>query len=193
MTEVWKDIEGYEGYYQVSNLGRVKSLDRIVEYKDGKKCLHKSKLLVGTDNGRGYLMVNLRKDGTRKSFLIHRLVAEAFIPNFDNKLTVDHINRDRADNRVENLRWATQLEQADNMDNKKPIVAIKGETILYFESAKQAEKYGFNPPTICACCRGKVKTHRGYEWHYLGNWLDKQVPDTPAPYILARNIPASLQ
>lgn len=193
MCEIWKDIKGYEGLYQVSNLGRVKSLDRVVEYKDGKKCLYKSKLLIGTDNGRGYLIVNLRKNGARKSFLIHRLVAEAFVPNPDNKLTVDHMNRNRADNRMDNLRWATRLEQADNTDNKKPIVAIKGETILYFESAKQTEKYGFVPSAICNCCRGKKKTHRGYEWHYLGNWLDKQAPDTPAPYILARNIPVSLR
>lgn len=192
MCEIWKDIKGYEGLYQVSSLGRVRSLDRLVVYKNGKKCLHKGKLLIGTDNGRGYLIVNLRKDGVRKSFLIHRLVAEAFIPNPDNKLTVDHMNRNRADNRMDNLRWATRLEQADNTDNKKPIVAIKGETILYFESAKQAEKYGFTPSMICNCCRGKKKTHCGYEWHYLGNWLDKQAPETPAPYILARNIPTSL-
>lgn len=193
MTEVWKDIEGYEGYYQVSNLGRVKSLERLVIGKNGKRYFCESKELFGTVDSTGYLMVTLRKDGARKTISIHRLVAKTFIPNPENKPTVDHINRNKTDNHVENLRWATHLEQADNTDHKKPIVAIKGETILYFESAKQAEKYGFNSSTICECCRGKLKTHRGYEWHYLGNWLDKQVPDTPTPYILARNIPASLQ
>lgn len=196
MTEAWKDIEGYEGLYQVSNFGRVKSLDRVVECKNGSRRLYKGKQLASREDGCGYLLVNLWKDGTQKSVNIHKLVAEAFIPNPENKPTVDHINRDRKDNCAENLRWATWLEQADNRGGataKKPVIAIKGDTILCFESAKQAEKYGFDSRNIYACCRGIYKTHHGYEWHYLGNWLDKQTPDTPAPYVLARNISASLQ
>lgn len=170
MTEVWKDIKGYEGYYQVSNLGRVKSLDRLVIGKDGKKYLYKGKLLAGRENGHGYLIVDLYKDGIPKKRTIHCLVAEAFIPNPENKPTVDHINRVTTDNRAENLRWATMNEQADNRGGasaKKPVVAIKGETVLYFESTKQAEKYGFVSSAICACCRGKRRTHCGYVWKYV--------------------------
>lgn len=167
MTEVWKDIEDYEGYYQVSDLGRVKSLDRVIEYKNGTKRLLKGKQLIGTERGGGYLAVALCKDGTQKTAHIHKLVAKAFIPNPENKPTVDHINRNRTDNRVENLRWATYPEQVDNTDRKKPVVGIKGKTVLYFESAKQTEEYGFTSSNICDCCRGKRKTHRGYVWKYV--------------------------
>ncbi|MDN3048054.1 NUMOD4 domain-containing protein [Enterococcus faecium] len=166
MCEIWRDIEGYEGLYQVSNLGGVRSLDRLIERKDGKKCLRKGKSLASADNGRGYLVVCLYKDGIQKSVHIHKLVAEAFISNPENKPTVDHINRVTTDNRAQNLRWATMSEQADNRDREKPVTGIKGDTILYFKSAKQAEKYGFKQSAICLCCQGKRKTHHGYKWQY---------------------------
>lgn len=170
MCEIWKDIEGYEGYYQVSNLGRVKSLERLVIGKNGKRYFCESKELFGTVDSTGYLMVTLRKDGTRKTISVHRLVAKTFIPNPDGKPTVDHINRVTTDNRVDNLRWATMSEQADNRDDtkrEKPVIGIKGETVLYFESVSKAERHGFNQSAICNCCRGRVKTHHGYTWYYF--------------------------
>jgi|DEB0MinimDraft_10_1074344.scaffolds.fasta_scaffold00360_5 DNA-binding NtrC family response regulator len=92
--EIWKDIKGYEGY-QVSNYGRVKSPNKI---------------LTATPKGTGYFTVNIAQQ--RK--YIHRLVAEAFIPNPDNLPTVDHINRDKSDSSAKNLRWATQKTQIEN-------------------------------------------------------------------------------
>ena len=100
LNEEWRDIKGYEGYYQVSNYGRVRSLDRVIDNRiiKGKlKCIKYSKL--------GYCIVSLYKNGTPKFYLIHRLVAEAFIPNINNFPQINHKNEIKADNRVENLEW----------------------------------------------------------------------------------------
>ena len=100
--EVWKPIKDYEGLYEISNLGRVKSLNY--------KRTGKEKILKNTVCNDGYLKVGLTKNGKDKVFRIHRLVAEAFIPNPENKPFIDHINTIRDDNRIENLRWCTQKE-----------------------------------------------------------------------------------
>lgn len=104
MNEIWKDIEGYEGYYQVSNLGRVKSLERRVPVKNGyfrvKKMAFKKEQRINS----GYMIVNLSR-GFIKNHLIHRLVASAFIPNPHNLETVNHINGVKTDNIVSNLEW----------------------------------------------------------------------------------------
>ena len=109
--EVWKPIKDYEGLYEISNLGRVKSLNY--------KRTGKEKILKNTVCNDGYLKVGLTKNGKDKVFRIHRLVAEAFIPNPENKPYVDHINTIREDNRVENLRWATAKENNNNSLTKK--------------------------------------------------------------------------
>ena len=102
--EVFKDIVGFEGKYQISNLGNVKSLN----YKN----THQEKLLKPVPHSKGYLKIQLMKDGKRKSFFIHRLVAEAFLSNPDNKPEVNHINSNRQDNRLENLEWVSTSENA---------------------------------------------------------------------------------
>ena len=112
MEEIWKDIKGYEGRYQISNFGRVKSLiypkEKIMNIynfrRDGEK-------------GKGYWRVRLIKNSSYKYFFVHRLLAEAFIPNIDNKPTVDHIDRNRLNNDLSNLRWADRKEQ----NNKRNI------------------------------------------------------------------------
>lgn len=115
--EEWRDIEGYEGIYQVSNEGRVKSLERYVGGNGRNQCLKliKEKILNGILNAYGYPTVTLHdENGQQKAFRVHRLVAKAFIPNPDNKPYIDHINTVRNDNRVENLRWCTQKENCNN-------------------------------------------------------------------------------
>lgn len=104
MIEEWKDIEDYPNY-QVSSMGRIKSLNYN---KTGKEKIMK----VTPCNG--YFNLTLCKDGKTKQFQIHRLVAQAFIPNPENKPEIDHINTDRTDNRVENLRWVTHKENSNN-------------------------------------------------------------------------------
>ena len=113
-TEVWKDVVGFEGYYQVSNLGRVRGLDRIIEYEDGRIYYMKGGMMKTTINNKGYESLRLSKNHTRYNKTVHRLVIEAFIPNFDNKPCIDHINGIRTDNRIQNLRWVTYKENMNN-------------------------------------------------------------------------------
>lgn len=110
--EIWKDIKGYEDKYQVSNLGRIKRIDRNIE-------------IIGSSNSKGYLAVKLTMNGICKTKTIHRLVAETFIPNFHNKSEVDHINTVRTDNRVQNLRWVTHKENCNNPISKKHYSAMR--------------------------------------------------------------------
>ena len=100
--EEWKAIKGYEGLYEVSNLGRVKSIERKVAHPIVKEKTIKEKLLKYNTDSNGYLYVTLYKNGKPKSFKIHRLVAIAFISNPDNKPDIDHINTNKTDNREDN-------------------------------------------------------------------------------------------
>jgi hypothetical protein len=112
--EEWKDIKGYEGLYQVSNLGRVKSLERTVTRKNGRKLPVKELILKPETIHNGYLRVALEDSGKRKRFLIHRLVCEAFHENPENKPEVNHINEKKTDNRACNLEWVTAKENCNH-------------------------------------------------------------------------------
>lgn len=111
MEEVWKDIVGYEGLYQISNLGRVKSLN----YKHTGK----ERILKDRKTNKGYLRAVLYKEGKQKQFLVHRLVAEAFVPNPENKPCIDHIDTNPLNNVCTNLRWVTQKENCNNSLSKE--------------------------------------------------------------------------
>jgi len=113
--EIWKDIDGYEGIYQVSNLGRVKSLNRVSVISDGREVFRLGKLLNPNINKiNGYASVLLGYKGKRK--YIHRLVAKAFIPNPENKPCINHKNKTRTYNYTENLEWVSYLE--NNLHSK---------------------------------------------------------------------------
>lgn len=113
-SEIWMDIIGYEGIYQVSNLGRVRSYDRYytrtsINGKSFKQFI-KGRIIKSIPHGDGYLYVSLNKDGCRKNYFVHRLVAIAFIPKPNNKDYVNHKDHNRSNNIVENLEWLTLVE-----------------------------------------------------------------------------------
>ena len=115
MQEEWKEVVGFEGLYEVSNKGRVRSLDREVprlgKYGQPSHMVYKGKLIPMWITDTGYLRITLNKEGKKSNHLVHRLVANAFIPNVDNKETVNHKNGVKADNQIDNLEWATRSEQ----------------------------------------------------------------------------------
>ena len=170
-NEEWRDIPNYEGY-QVSNLGRVKSLERIDArgYRLKEKIL-KPKLV------RGYYQVCLFKQAIKKKYLVHRLVWSAFNGSIPEGLQVNHINEIKSDNRLENLNlmtpkentnWGTRNERSAK-NRSKVVLQFTLEDILIKEypSTKQAEREtGFDQGSIVKCCNGKLKTAYGFKWKY---------------------------
>ena len=162
--EEWRDIEGYEGLYQVSNEGRVKSVRR--------------NLILKPSNVRGYKYVTFSVGQKRFTKKIHRLVAEAFIPNPENKPYIDHINTNKDDNRVENLRWCTPLENSRNPltiehsfghvthRNKVYQYTLDGNLVMVYESTLSCENFGYKQVSVSAACTGRLKTYKGYRWSY---------------------------
>ena len=196
MEEIWKDVVGYEGLYQVSNLGRVKSL--------GFDKWHKGRILKPAFDSKGnYLFVGLHKDGKVTQRNVHRLVAESFIPNPNSLPCVNHINEIKTDNRAANLEFCT-IEYNSNYGNakknmiesrrknneqeeinkkikdakkrnqsyscEKPVAqyTISGTLIATYESATDAErKTGISRGGIQRCCIGRYLQAKGFIWKYI--------------------------
>ena len=178
MIEVWKDIKGFEGIYQVSNLGRVKSLDRWVEhpYNGGYWQLGRIRRL-GTTRG-GYLFVPLRKDGVISAKRVNRLVAEAFLDNYSEDMEIHHIDGDVTNNRVDNLECVDSMEHHDIHKKFKSAIGVNGTEIIILQKIKDAKDYGFDPANVSRCCRvaeledghplkKKYATHKGFSWRYI--------------------------
>lgn len=170
MEEIWKDIKGYEGLYQVSNLGRVKRV--------GRKILKQQK-------SKGYLRVWLSKNDKPKWYLVHRLVAEAFIANPNNYPVVNHLDCNPSNNIKENLEWVTHYEnvhhkptsnkRSESMTNGKKSKRINqysldGEFIREWPSTMEIERQlKLSHSNISACCLGKYKQVSGSVWKYADN------------------------
>ena len=119
MGEQWKPIEGFEGYYEISNQGRIRSSDRVCGTMPKGYDRHlKGQLMKPTDNGNGYLIVHLKKNGRRVSRYIHRLVAEAFLEKPAGCNVVDHIDYNKSNNAAENLQWCTQKENVQRSSHR---------------------------------------------------------------------------
>lgn len=189
--EVWKDISGYEGYYQVSNLGRIKSLERfcINAPNNVSGFIKNEKVLVLNPRNDGYPATTFKSSGKFKTFRVHRLVASAFIPNPHGKKNVNHINGIKTDNRVENLEWATHSENNkhayrtglakpvtwfwtghyNSVDRSFPInqYDLKGNLIKEWPSAAEVKRQlGYNQTNIGYCVRGKYLQAYGFKWEY---------------------------
>lgn len=170
MEEIWKDIKGYEGLYQVSNLGKVKGLKNEHILKQSLK-------------NNGYCVLTLCKENKPKTKLVHRLVAQAFIPNPNNLAQVNHKNEIKDDNRPENLEWCDQkynnnygtrlervAEKTTNGKKSKPVLKIdpiSNEIVAEFPSIMEVQRQlGIKHSHISECCRGQRKTSCGYKWQY---------------------------
>ena len=189
MKEQWRTAiyDGiiYEGLYKVSNLGRILSLN----YKNTGK----SKLMTPGDNGRGYLRVKLWKNREDKKCLVHRLVAEAFLPNPDNLPEVNHKDEDKTNNFVflnedgsvdkekSNLEWKNHRDNCNhgtrNERSAKALtngklskrvlqLSLDGELIKEWESTRECGRNGFTQSAVAACCRGEIPQYKGFLWMY---------------------------
>ena len=183
MKEEWKDIKGYEGLYQVSNLGRVKRLPytRINLLTPQGVSKIPEHIITSIINKSGYNTVMLYKNTARKWIFVHRLVAEAFIPNPDNLPYINHKDENKLNNKVDNLEWCTSKYNSNygtrnkrisntkrnNTYNTKPVICI--ETGIIYPSTREAERQtGIINTHISACCNKKphYKTAGGFHWKY---------------------------
>ena len=176
--EIWKDIPNYEGIYQASNLGRIKSLERI----DVRGHRVKEKILKPSRDRYGYYQVILCKNSKLKAYRVHRLVWSAFNGQIPENMQVNHINEIKSDNRLENLNLMTCKENINygtgierrvkkriNGKCSKPVLQFTLDNILIKEypSIKQVEREtGFAQGNICNCCKGRYKQAYGYKWKY---------------------------
>lgn len=181
MAEIWKDIVGYEGLYEVSNLGNIRSVNW------GKRGY--SKNLYLKPHNKGYLQVELFKNGNRKMFMVHRLVAQAFLENNDNLPLVNHKDENKENNRADNLEWCNNsynvcysLNKHGIVTGKRPTVTrhnskrtelkvvqitMDGKTVREWENSRTVFlSTGMSDWSISECCRGKRKTAYGYIWRY---------------------------
>ena len=182
-AECWRWIPGYEGLYQVSTRGRVRSVDRWVTCKEGSKTGSKrfleGKILSPKRNKEGYLRVKLYRNGKLRRFAVHRMVAMAWIDNPMDKPEVNHLDEQKGNNDVYNLEWCSRKYNINygtgskrSADSRsKTVQAINpstGVVVLEFPSTCEAGRKGFDQAAVSNCCRGERKTHKGYMWRYKG-------------------------
>ncbi len=182
MQEIWKDIKGYEGYYQVSNLGRVKSLKRKASLGRGYYRIITNRIMRIHKNNYGYEKISLSKNGKDKECSVHGLVAKTFLTNPENKRTINHIDGNKVNNHVSNLEYATDKENIahairtgltdryflrDNryVDKIVSQYTLQGEFIKKYDTQLQAQKFtGIHNSAISRVRRGKAKSAGGYLW-----------------------------
>ncbi|MFT8488006.1 NUMOD4 domain-containing protein [Oenococcus sicerae] len=186
-VEIWKDIPGYEGLYQVSNLGRVKSFDRLIVRKQGNY-LSKGKILKGFRQNNNYLIADLYNAKIRRHYLIHRLVAQAFIPNPNHYPQINHKDENKSNNCVENLEWVTakqnmnygtainrRLQKTDykkiGKDKEKYISALSSNGIktIFSSLTKASLILKINIGHISEAANGKRPKAGGYKWEFVKN------------------------
>lgn len=165
--EVWKPVAGYEGIYEVSDCGRVRSLDRVIETARCSRRI-RGRVLSPKNNTGGYQQVSLFRDGKRKDYLVSRLVAEAFCEHPEGNDVVNHLDNTPSNNRASNLEWTTHLGNAQHSVRQhrrrvRPVVRSDGRT---YAKLRQVAEDGFCPGVVCRCCRGQLNTHKGFTWKY---------------------------
>lgn len=171
---MYKPVKGFEGLYEISEFGEIRSVDRMVGGKSGSTWKRKGKKLKPQTNQNGYAMVNLRKNGARKTMTVHRLVATAFLPNPENLPEVHHKNHDPRDNRLENLQWVTSAEQKDEhwksaMSKVKSVrlhVIGHGIDKVYNSGLEVERELGISSSCISQVANGIYKQVKGYRIYF---------------------------
>lgn len=184
-NEIWKDIPGYENLYQISSMGKVKSLRRTVKYKNGAIHIVNEKILKPSKDREGYLRIFLCKEGINKNMLVHRLVCESFLKNPYNLPEVNHRNEIKTDNRLENLEYcdrkynvnygtgnerrAKELSKVKkgvyNTKKSKPVKCLENGKI-YPSISEVHRQFGFSQGNICECCNKKRKSAYKLHWEW---------------------------
>lgn len=177
--EIWKDIKGYEELYQVSNMGRIKSLKRKAKNKNGYRITNEKIIKPVLTSTCKYYTVGLCKNKKRKILLVHRLVAQAFIPNPNNYKEVNHKDENKQNNNVNNLEWCNHqynmhygkcLKMISINQHRKKInqYDLEGNFIKQWESVSDIKKE-LNITNIASCCKGRYKQCNGYIWKYVND------------------------
>ena len=188
--ETWKPVVGYEGLYEVSDFGEVRSLGRWVNTRGGGKRFLKGKVLRPQKNIWGYLFVTLYKEGKSKMHTVHRLVATAFIPNPDNLPEINHKDEDKTSNVATNLEYCDRkynhnygtvnqrisAAQRNDPNRSKKLVQLTLDYVFVKEwpSTAECERNGFSSSAVSACCRNKYwlqkNVHKGFRWMYAEDY-----------------------
>lgn len=174
--EVWKDIKGFEGVYQVSNLGRVRSLDRWVEHSYNGGWWKPGRIRKLAPTRGGYLFIPLSLNGVAYPKRVNRLVAEAFLDNYSEDMDIHHIDGDVTNNRADNLECLT-LEEHHDKHPSVTVIGTNGENTIITQLMK-VKDYGFDVANVSRCCKvaeledghprkKKYATHKGYKWRYF--------------------------
>lgn len=171
--EEWRSIKGYEGKYEVSSFGRVKSLSRFKCLLHGKEKNTHEKILKFDQHKNGYLFVHLYNNGSKRAYSVHRLVAEAFIPNTRSLPQINHIDGDKTNNNTDNIEWCTAKE--NNLHSARVLHLECGVAIKQFDengffikeyanTGIASEETGVNRSSICSCLIGRQKHAGGFLW-----------------------------
>ena len=176
MIEEWRDVKGYERCYQISSLGRVKSVERIV-IRNNIEIRVKERILKPVKDKDGYVQARLYKNGIVKTIAIHRLVAIAFIDREDETFEVNHKDENKSNNTLDNLEWMSRIDNLRYgtgiarcaISRRKPVIQmdLNGNAIKVWKSSREIERtIGFSNTNICKVCLGKQKTAYGFRWKH---------------------------
>lgn len=189
--EVWKSVSGTGDAYEVSNYGRVRSKNRVLRRKNGVNCRIDGRILLQRPNNRGYMRVQLCYSNGKRTVLVHRLVAESFVPNGNGRTCVNHKDFDPQNNAASNLEWVSHREnmryslergrfdrtEAWRANLKKTLDAKMGKPVIgtslttggkrYYTALNDCTRDGFQPSCVSNCCNGKRHTHKGFSWQFM--------------------------
>ena len=189
--EQWNAVRGYEGYYVVSDLGRVKGVDRVIEHPRLKHVKRKGNLItLYINNVNGYVYAQLCKDGKPIAYRVHRLVLDAFKPTVNNELQCNHINGVKHDNRLTNLEWVSQSENmkhAFKLGLQKVtwglrVICLNNGRVYESATAAATENGGTKGESVARVCRGERSQYKGKVFAFWDDYISRNIPEYKGKY-----------